>query len=529
MSFYFSDLKLSSIMLFRIVFRCLCAVLSACCCVFQVAGQLTARGFDGKEATNYAYPNGNRDTIFVFNQTPNTKKGNLSLEYRPPSDISWAVKNQETLEYEFFAECLNSKECTENLDAGEYRITVENFFEPVKTLYFTIDEGKAGPFTYKVEPVEAVFSWFFFDYDAKEFAPFKTETTIHSADEDLQQGGYKVTVTPHGELAPRDSFAAWLYMNQGFDFALYKDTDGEVLHNYKNCFHTDFRLASNTATSTFTYHNLARMEQPALTFVNKITFAMKPGNEPEVSNMTLNTWGGTQIIRDNEPPRKDTDYIFRAFDMFGIEKKDEIKYSTILPFTEVKDPVLPETDPTSAPVPVKFTSAPFEITWQNDEYTWRFGNGDSIVFNPEHPHPDTVHYIYYRPRTQTYQVTVKVTSMWGCEYVAPAVTVSVDEPSLDVGNVFTPNGDGMNDYFKPHTVSLRRFEITIYSRAGKRVYYHRGDDLREWEGWDGRIEKTGTPATQGVYFYTIKAFGWDDPSTRNPQTGPYEGFFYLYR
>ena len=449
--------------MFRLAFRIFCFVVLYFCTAFQAIGQLTARNIseDCKVAVLYSYPNGQRDTIFVFNQDQGTKMGHLSLQQSEPS----------------------------------------------------------------------TFRWYKFDYDAKDFEeePFHTDSEVEETSlDDLPQGGYKVIVTAPDMEEPRE-FIAWLYMNPGFDFKLLKDVNNEVLHGYKNCFYTDFRLSPNTEQSSFKYYN--PMNGAELTFNNRITYAMRPENDVEIDDIMLNSLGATQFIRDNDPPHEDTQFFFRAYDMFGIEKNDNIMYRTILPFAKINPPVLPDTDPESAPVPVQFSSEPYAYSQQNAEYVWRFGTGDSIVFDaePNRLPQEIVEYTYFVPRTLPYQVTLKVTSLWECEYITPPVTVNINEPRLEVGNVFTPNGDGFNDYFKPQTVSLRRFEISIFTRTGYRVYYYRGNDLRDWTGWDGRIENTGRDASVGVYFYTIRAFGWDDPPTRNPQSGPYRGSFYLYR
>ena len=427
------------------------------CCTLQALGQLTARNADGKAATLYTNVYGNHDSIFVFNQIPQPKTGNLSLQ-------------------------------------------------------------QSGLSTFK---------WYRFDYNVQDFEkqPFATiENATATSQNHLEQGGYKVTVTPQSEAAPRDSFVSWLYMNPGFNFNLYKNDRGEVLWGYTHCDHTDFILRPNTIQSSFTYYHPGRLQQGAITFDNKITYTMKPGNGQEVAKL-LNAQGGTQYLRDNSPPYEDTQYYFRAYDMFGIERKDEVKYITIIPYVTVDKPVLPETDPTSAPVPAKFTYKSYNVS----EYVWRFGDGDSVMYDLENPAPDTVKHIYYTPKKQGYQVTVKVTSLSRCTYTTIPEIITVDDPWLDVANVFTPNNDGLNDYFKPNAVSLRGFEIWIYTRAGKRVYYYRGDDLRSWEGWNGRIENSGKDAAEGVYFFTIRALGWDNPPTRNPQAGPYSGSFHLYR
>jgi len=370
------------------------------------------------------------------------------------------------------------------------------------------------------------FKWYKFNYDAKEFEHFGADDVDveFTSRDNLEQGGYKVTITPEGDSAPRDSCVAWIYLNPGFNFELYKNLNGEVVDNptYKLCMYTVFRLNPNTVQSSFTYYDPRNIQQP-IRFDNRITYTMKPGSGEEVVAF-LNVQNFQYLI-DSDPPYQDTQYYFRAYDMFGIEKRDDIMYRTIIPHAIINQPELPETDPTSAPVPVKFTCQSFNST----DYIWRFGDGDSIVYDLERPPPDTVKHTYYTPKTQGYEVTVIVTNQRGCSHTSEAIKISVDPPLLEVANVFTPNNDGMNDYFKPNTVSLRRFEIWIYNRSGKRVYYYRGDDLRYWEGWDGLIENTRKEAAEGVYYYVIKAYGWDEPSTKKPLVGPYHGSFHLYR
>ena len=436
----------------HILFRWMNVGVLVCCSALQVAGQFTSLNADRKIDTQYNYPDGTRDAIFVFNQT-NT--GQLSLQQPELTTFKW------------------------------YRVSGNNF-----------------------EPT-----------------PFYEVTGFETSRDDLEEGGYKVTMTTSGETVPSDSVTAWLYMNPGFEFRLHKDANDEVTWYNKFCFHTDFRLDSRIEIDEFVYFypvNLARQ-----VLINRITFVMKPENDAEVVR-PLNTQGDRQFLRDNNPPYKDTQFQFRAFDMFGIEKEDRIMYRTIIPYATNVKAHLPEIDPTSAPVPVKFTYESYNAS----DYVWRFGDGDSVIFNvsvSDKLPPDTVRHTFYTPRAQAYQVELKVISEWDCSYTSEPVRITVAPPSLEVANVFTPNNDGRNDYFKPSTISLRRFEIWIYTRAGRRVFYHRGDDLRNWEGWDGRIENTGREAAEGVYFYIIKAAGWDEPPTRSPQSGPYSGSFHLYR
>jgi hypothetical protein len=77
-------------------------------------------------------------------------------------------------------------------------------------------------------------------------------------------------------------------------------------------------------------------------------------------------------------------------------------------------------------------------------------------------------------------------------------------------------------------VSLRYISVEVFSRSGKRVYafYGDGEKLREWKGWDGNVNSTSIEASPGVYFYIIRAYGWDDITYDSEAQ---RGIVYLYR
>ncbi len=74
---------------------------------------------------------------------------------------------------------------------------------------------------------------------------------------------------------------------------------------------------------------------------------------------------------------------------------------------------------------------------------------------------------------------------------------------MDIPNVFTPNGDGTNDYFYPRQFLTRgvvKFKMDIYNRWGQLIFETTNTDGR---GWDGKYNDLAQPG--GVYVYLIEA------------------------
>ncbi|MBP5704858.1 MAG: gliding motility-associated C-terminal domain-containing protein [Paludibacteraceae bacterium] len=69
--------------------------------------------------------------------------------------------------------------------------------------------------------------------------------------------------------------------------------------------------------------------------------------------------------------------------------------------------------------------------------------------------------------------------------------------------VFTPNGDGYNDEFRPTYTSIKEYEIWIYNTMGKLMYESKDITV----GWDGTHK--GHEAPIGAYYYVVKAKGVD--------------------
>ena len=83
------------------------------------------------------------------------------------------------------------------------------------------------------------------------------------------------------------------------------------------------------------------------------------------------------------------------------------------------------------------------------------------------------------------------------------------ESGLEAPNAFSPNGDGINDYYNVFNVkSIVEFNASIYNRWGQQLYRWGIDEMgREGCGWDGTYK--GNQVKDGVYFVIIKAKGAD--------------------
>ncbi len=110
----------------------------------------------------------------------------------------------------------------------------------------------------------------------------------------------------------------------------------------------------------------------------------------------------------------------------------------------------------------------------------------------------------YTPQGQTYYVDVCLIALNknGCADTACKVITVYEPISFDDVNIFSPNGDGINDEFtfEFKAASIAEFTCVIVNRWG--IVVHEMNDIND--GWDG-TDKNGDPCTAGVYFYKYVA------------------------
>ena len=88
---------------------------------------------------------------------------------------------------------------------------------------------------------------------------------------------------------------------------------------------------------------------------------------------------------------------------------------------------------------------------------------------------------------------------------------------LNIPNVFSPNGDGTNDYFEVDTDGTTEYEFTVFTRSGTRIYH----SLSPRIFWDGN-SLDGKELKEGIYYYVIEEKGGASPFDK-------AGFMYLFR
>ena len=123
---------------------------------------------------------------------------------------------------------------------------------------------------------------------------------------------------------------------------------------------------------------------------------------------------------------------------------------------------------------------------------WNFGNGmisseesEKINFNSP----------------GFYDVSLVVTNEFGCsDEITKRINV-FPEYSVYIPNSFSPNGDGINDFFTVSGKEVSFFNMIIYNRFGEVVF--ESESLSHL--WDGK-DSLGSEVVSGTYIYSVTAY-----------------------
>jgi len=139
----------------------------------------------------------------------------------------------------------------------------------------------------------------------------------------------------------------------------------------------------------------------------------------------------------------------------------------------------------SAPTGLKYDFTDISTGGAN-QWSWDFGDGSvSTLQNPSHT--------YAACGPQRICLTA---SKDNCVDTACS-DIDVNELYI-IPNIFTPDGDGINDIFFINNSCIKEYTLEIYNRWGMKIFESSSG------GWDGRT-KSGVEVSDGTYYYIFKA------------------------
>jgi gliding motility-associated-like protein len=122
---------------------------------------------------------------------------------------------------------------------------------------------------------------------------------------------------------------------------------------------------------------------------------------------------------------------------------------------------------------------------------WAFGDGtNSTEESPSHT--------YSEPGT--YTLVLSIVNAQGCTDTASVQIVVVEQMTVELPNIFTPNGDNANDVYFIKTQGVSKLKAEIYNRWGQKMFSWNDPDV----SWNGK-SPFGSAATPGVYFCIVEA------------------------
>ncbi len=392
---------------------------------------------------------------------------------------------------------------------------------------FIFNTDNSDPYVIAVSPdgTPRTFSWSLYDPISGNYLPPVDEINVISSRISItEQVGYKV------EISGDSIYQFWAMIND-FDVSITStDEDNKIKLGDILCGRIEQIIAVIDSSSMHYYnpYNDIQIQYHADYPVSLNDWYPNPN--PTVTKNIFQKLDNTNLkVAVNKPHWEDTWYIIEIEDEFGLVRKDSAFHESKQPHAYFPDPndqyiFLDDSiiysgkseryyeiydrakyQDVSAPAKFRFINESVNA----DQLTWYFGD-DSTSKTQN----DTIIHTYMLPGEYSPMLivsTVLPLTINACvDTCLGDELIKVDNPTVSIGNdlgnwpnVFTPpNGD--IEYFRfAGDVSITNFDISIYNRYGKRVYQYQGN-VRDWEGWNGRMKGTGKYVSTGVYFYVIK-------------------------
>lgn len=135
-------------------------------------------------------------------------------------------------------------------------------------------------------------------------------------------------------------------------------------------------------------------------------------------------------------------------------------------------------------------SSPDVVSWN-----YHFGDGDSIsptTHSPTHKYPEVA--------SRFYTATLDVKNKDGCVNSIEHIIEIGPEFTFYIPNAFTPDGDGINDFFFGTGIGIILYDLTIFDRWGNLIFHSE----KLMDQWNGKANNGDDIAQQDVFVWKVK-------------------------
>ena len=365
------------------------------------------------------------------------------------------------------------------------------------------------------------FDWSRYNPAINGFDPaFSSETgTTSSTVSNLDDGGYRVRIWDGSGTDL--TLMSWVFLDH-FRDSVAQTPQGTLPGYLYTC--DIVALGGYVFPDTLEYYDLMSHELIS----RPLDFSFKWTSD----NEDLIIPNDTIVLRPNisyTPPYKDTEYYLTASDEFGMTAVDEVFYESIQTKAEFSaeylDKVTGEYDPNltgewsadqgslDARLTVRFNN----LSQNGASYYWVFLDTAGVLeYETTHDLETMPEFTYERADRYYYPYMISTSEENCTDTFRLEGGIRVVPSQLSIPNVFSPNGDGFNDFFVFKHQSLESCRLTIVDRNGKVVYKRDIEDIYSWEGWDGNLHDSKRQAPAGQYYYVIEAMGYDGVKYKDP-------------
>lgn len=157
-----------------------------------------------------------------------------------------------------------------------------------------------------------------------------------------------------------------------------------------------------------------------------------------------------------------------------------------------------------------------DISLGGDSTIWTVG--DSTIVDE-----DILNFFYEDPGV--YAIGQQVYNEFGCQDTVSFRFEIIDELAIHIPTAFTPNGDGLNDVWKPVIAGASRIEghhLQVISRSGQLMFesFNPGD---AWDALDVPRKEKLEDVQNSVFMYVLRVLPEATPLEPNPEWREYTG------